>query len=180
MRNTTNGIRTQVDFDNNRDLFARQQFPEASLSVNLPLSFLLFVPPPFVLSLLRVPFLPLTVPRWRTPPRWAFCPCWGWRWREVRLSNWNSTTLSVVGLRDALCYFVLFANASEHEVQLCLELVEGWQERLLMIYNLVVDTVVLLVYWNQHLSRRVCFHIVVAVGRVLPDWCQSWRCSRGT
>ena len=29
-------------------------------------------------------------------------------------------------------------------------------------------------------SRRVCFHIVVAVGRVLPDWCQSWRCSRGT
>ena len=25
------------------------------------------------------------VPRWRTPPRWAFCPCWGWRWREIRL-----------------------------------------------------------------------------------------------
>ena len=38
-----------------------------------------------------------------------------------------------------------------------------------MIYNLVVDTVVLLVYWNRCVSCRVCFHIVVAVGKVLYD-----------
>ena len=38
-----------------------------------------------------------------------------------------------------------------------------------MIYDLVVDTVVLLVYWNQRLSCRGCFHIVVAVGKVLRD-----------
>ena len=60
------------------------------------------------------------------------------------------------------------------------ELVEGWQEHLLMVYNLVVDTVVLLVFWNQRVSCRVCFRIVVSVGKVLNDWCQSWRCSLGT
>ena len=39
-----------------------------------------------------------------------------------------------------------------------------------MIYNnLVVDKVVLLVYWNQRLSCGVFFHIVVAVGKVLHD-----------
>ena len=38
-----------------------------------------------------------------------------------------------------------------------------------MFYNLVVDTVVLLVYWNRRLSCRVCFHIEVAVGKVLHD-----------
>ena len=43
MRKTANWIRTQVGFDNNRHLFARQQFPEVSLSVNLSLSFLRFV-----------------------------------------------------------------------------------------------------------------------------------------
>ena len=25
-------------------------------------------------------------PRWRTPPHWAFCPFWGWRWWEIRRS----------------------------------------------------------------------------------------------
>ena len=95
-------------------------------------------------------------------------------------SSWNSTTPSVVGLRDPMCYYVLFANASESEVLLCLELVEGWQECLLMIKSQVVDTVVLLVYWNRRLSCRRCFHIVVAVGKVHHDWCQSWRCSRST
>ena len=60
-------------------------------------------------------------------------------------SNWNSTILSVVGLRDPMCYFVLSSSASEYEVHLCLELLVNWQEYLLMIYNLVVDTVVLLV-----------------------------------
>ena len=29
-----------------------------------------------------------------------------------------------------------------------------------MIYNRVVDTVVLLVYWNRRFSHRLCFHIV--------------------
>ena len=38
-----------------------------------------------------------------------------------------------------------------------------------MVYSLVVDTVVLSVYWNQRLSCRVCFRIVVAVGKVLHD-----------
>ena len=42
-------------------------------------------------------------------------------------------------------YFVLFITLLECEVLLCLELVEGWQEHLLMIYNQVVDTMVLLV-----------------------------------
>ena len=73
---TSNGIRAQVDFDNNRDLLARQQFPEAILSVNLSSSFLPFVPPLFVLPSMRVPFLPLMVPRWRIPPRWAWWPAW--------------------------------------------------------------------------------------------------------
>ena len=35
-----------------------------------------------------------------------------------------------------------------------------------MIYNLVDDTVVLLFCWNRRLSCGVCFHIVVAVGKV--------------
>ena len=60
-----------------------------------------------------------------------------------------------------MCYFVLSSSASESEVLLCLEL-----EHLLMIYNLVVDTVVLLVYWNQRFSCRLCFHIVFVVGMV--------------
>ena len=54
---TTRGIRTRVHFDNNRDLLARQQFPEATLSVNLSLSFLPFVSPLFALPPMRVPFL---------------------------------------------------------------------------------------------------------------------------
>ena len=45
-----------------------------------------------------------------------------------------------------MCYSVLSANALESEVLLCTELVEGWQEHVLMIYNLDVETVVLLVY----------------------------------
>ena len=32
------------------------------------------------------------------------------------------------------------------------------QEHLLMIYNQVVDTVVMLVYWNRRLSCGLCFH----------------------
>ena len=42
---------------------------------------------------------------------------------------------------------------------------EANKEHLLMIYDLVVDTVVLLVYWNRRHSCRLCFHIVVAVGK---------------
>ena len=38
-----------------------------------------------------------------------------------------------------------------------------------MIYNQVVDTGVLLVYWNRRLSCRLCFHIVAAVGEVQHD-----------
>ena len=37
-----------------------------------------------------------------------------------------------------------------------------------MIYIRVVDTVVLQIYWNT-MSCRVCFEIVVAVGKVHCD-----------
>ena len=114
------------------------------------------------------------------------CPSCNWWSRDEELHH---VGLSVhvedevdekyVGLRDPMCYFVLCANALEFEVLLCLELIEGWQEHLLMLYNLVVDTVVLLVPWNRRLSCGLCFHIVFAVGKVHHDWCQSWRCNRG-
>ena len=68
-----------------------------------------------------------------------------------------------------MCYFVLSANALESQVPLCLELVEGLQEHLLMIYNQIVDTMVLLVHWNRRLSCTLCFHVVVAVGKVHHD-----------
>ena len=44
-------------------VFARNQYPEASLNMSLSLTFLPFVPPLFVLPLLGVPLLPLMVPK---------------------------------------------------------------------------------------------------------------------
>ena len=101
----------------------------------------------------RAPFLPLVVPRWRSPTGWAFCPCWRWRWREMRLPV---ETQQFSMLLD--CWILL-----------CLVLVECWQAHLLMIYNQVVDTVVLLVYWSQRLSCRRCCYIVVVVCGVHYD-----------
>ena len=96
------------------------------------------------------------------------------------LASGNSTTQDVVGLLDPMCHCVLFALLLECEVLLCLELVEGWQDLVLMIYNQVVDTVVLLVNWNQRLSKRQYCYIVLVVGKVHYSWCQSRRCNRGT
>ena len=76
------------ELDNNWDLFALTspyKSPCTGLCVTLALSELSLIPPFFILPSLSVPFLPLMVPRWRAPPRWAFCPCWGWIWREIRL-----------------------------------------------------------------------------------------------
>ena len=95
------------------------------------------------------------------------------------LASGNSTTLDVVGLLDPMCHFVLFALLLEYEVLICLELVKGWQELVLMIYNQVVDTVVLLVCWYHCTSWRCCY-IALVVGKVQCSWCQSRRCNRGT
>ena len=65
------------ELENNWDLFALTspyKSPCTSLCVTLALSLSSLIPPFFV--------LPLMVPRWRTPPRSAFCPCWGWRWEK--------------------------------------------------------------------------------------------------
>ena len=44
----------------------------------------------------------------------------GMRMTRNMSSSWNSTSLSVVGLWDPVCYFVLSANALESEVLHCL------------------------------------------------------------
>ena len=41
------------------------------------------------------------------------------------LASGNSTTPDVVGLLDPICHGALSASSLEHEVLLCLELVEG-------------------------------------------------------
>ena len=94
--------------------------------------------------------------------------------------SWNSTIPSVVGQYDPRCCAVLSANVTEFELLLCLGLVEAWQEHLLMVYNLLVSTMVLLEDLDRDISWRACSHNDVVVGKVLHAWCQLWRCSRGT
>ena len=95
-----------------------------------------------------------------------------WWWLETRLPFGTQPFQVLLDCGIQCVILSCPSSASEYEVHLCLGFVEGWQEHLLMIYNLVVDTVVLFVHWNQR--------PVVAVSKVLDDWCQSWRCSRGT
>ena len=140
------------DFDNNWDLLTLLVLVCAWL---WRCRKLLLIPPFFVSPSLREPFLPLVVQRWRAPPRCAFCPCWRWRWREIRL-NWNSNILNVVGLMDPMRLFAMSASALEYEVFLGLVLVER-RAHLLMIYDRIVDTVVLLVYLHQLFSWRAYF-----------------------
>ena len=163
------------ELDDTWDLFALTspyKSPCKNLSVTLALSLLSLIPPFFVFPPLRVPLLPLMVPRWRTLPRWALSML---RMKMTRntSSSWNSTILNVLGLLDPSCFFAMSASALEYQVLLCLVPVECYQEH-------VVDTVVLLVYWNQRFSCTMCLHIVVAACEVLHDWCQSGICSRDT
>ena len=53
-----------------------------------------------------------------------------------------------------MCYFVLSANALGFEVFFCLELVGGWQEHLLMIFNQV--DVVLFVFFGIDVYHVDC------------------------
>ena len=88
------------------------------------------------------------------------------------LASGNSTTPYVVGLLNPMCHFVLFSLLVDYEVLLCLEIVESWQELVLMFYNQVDDTV-LLVCWNQRLSYWQCCYIVLVVGKVHCCWCSG-------
>ena len=87
-------------------------------------------------------------------------------------SSWDSTILNDVGRQDPVCLFALSASSLEYEVLLCLVLVECWQGHLLMTHSQVVDTVVL--------SWRANFHNDFAGHEMHHNWCQYWRCSRGT
>ena len=49
---------------------------------------LTLIPPILVSPPTRVPYLPLIVPTWRTPPRWAWWPDWRWWWWWCLLAFW--------------------------------------------------------------------------------------------
>ena len=71
-----------------------------------------------------------------------------------------------------MCYFVLSSSAFESEVLLCLELVEGRQEHLHMIYHQVVNTVVLLVLWRSGLPQK-CHPAVDLRSGLMDTWTTS-------
>ena len=79
-----------------------------------------------------------------------------------------------------MCCAVLSSSVKVVGVHLCFGLVEGWQEHLLMVQNLLVYTMVLLEDWDRHFSWKACSHKDFFVGEALHAWCQPWRCSRGT
>ena len=69
-------------------------------------SSLLLIPPCFVLPSLRVPVLPLMVPRWRTPPPRAFSPC---RWRRRWEKLWPVETQPLQMLSDCWSQCVILS-----------------------------------------------------------------------
>ena len=68
---TTNGIRTQVDLDNNRASRSCQQFPEAIWSVNL-IVVLTFCPTTFCLATLESAILANFGPKMTNSTMWAW------------------------------------------------------------------------------------------------------------
>ena len=166
--------RDSGELDNNWDI-ALHKFRCAGLCVTQALSKLLLISPFFVLPSMRVPFLPSIGPKMKSSTRLGFLSRLRMEMTRNTSSSWDSTILNVVGLLDPMCLFALSASSLECEVLLCLVLVECWQAHLLMIYNQVVDTAVLLVYWKLLLSWKANFQNDFGGCKVHHNWFQSWR-----
>ena len=124
------------------------------------------------LSILWSAILAIDGPKWRSPPRWAFCPCWGWRWREKRLpvetqpfpmllDRWIQCVSSPCpqvhwNMRYSSALSSLKANKS----------IRWW----LKIRSLAQWSCLFIGTDASHID---CFHIVVAVGKVL-HYCCTW------
>ena len=101
------------ELDNNWDLFALTspyKSPCTSLYVTLALSGLSPIPPFVVLPPLRVPFLPLMVPKMKSSTTWGFLSMLRMKMTRHTSSSGNSTILNVVGLLDPMCLFALSAS----------------------------------------------------------------------
>ena len=72
-----------------------------------------------------------------------------------------------------MCYAVLSSSVTEFEVHLCIDLVDGWQEHVLMAHHLLVSAVVLLEDLDRHFSWREFSQNDVVLGKALHAWCQS-------
>ena len=136
VRKTTNGDWIQVNLTMAETLslwlYVHVTLYHSSLKI-VALSLLSLIPPFFVLPPLRVPALSMLVPRWRTPPRWACSPCRGSRWWEIRRPIETQPLKVLLNCWIQCVILSFFATLLECEVLLWLELVEGWQEHLLMI-----------------------------------------------
>ena len=72
-----------------------------------------------------------------------------------------------------MCCAVLSSSVTEFEVHLCIDLVERWQQHVLMAYHLLVSAVVLLEDLDRHISWREFSQNDVVLGKALHAWCQS-------
>ena len=147
------------DFDNNWDLLtltSPYKSPCTSLCVTLALSKVIADPAILCLTILERAILALGGPKMKSSTTLCFLSMLTMKMKRNTSESWNSNILYVVGLMDPTRLFAMSASALEYEVFLGLVLVER-RAHLLMIYDRIVDTVVLLVYLHQLFSWRAYF-----------------------